>query len=66
VTQTLKEVTLTWEYKVAEGFLMRGAWRRDMSNVAFFLTPDAGVLRTDQNSATLGVIWWWGNKRGAW
>ena len=65
-TQSLNEVTLTYEYKVAEGFLMRGEWRRDASNIPFFLTRDAGVTQTDQNSATLGVIWWWGTKRGAW
>ena len=65
-TQTLNEVTLTYEYKVAEGFLMRGEWRRDASSMPFFLTRDAGILKSDQNSATLGVIWWWGTKRGAW
>ena len=65
-TQSLNEVTLTYEFKVAEGFLMRGEWRRDASNTPFFLTRDAGVLATDQNTATLGVIWWWGTKRGAW
>jgi hypothetical protein len=65
-TQTLNEVTLTYEYKVAEGFLMRGEWRRDASNAPFFLTRDAGVLKADQSTATLGVVWWWGTKRGAW
>jgi hypothetical protein len=65
-TQSLNEATLTYEYKVAEGFLMRGEWRRDASNMPFFLTQDAGVLKTSQNTATLGVIWWWGTKRGAW
>ena len=57
-TQTLKEVTLTYEYKVAEGFLMRGEWRRDFSNMPFFLTSDAGVLddrsRTRRRSASSG------------
>jgi hypothetical protein len=65
-TQSLKETTVTYEYKVAEGFLMRGEWRRDVSNAPFFLTRDVGVLNTDQQTATLGVIWWWGTKRGAW
>ena len=65
-TQTLKETTLTYEYKVAEGFVMRGEWRRDFSNMPFFLTPDVGVFKTDQQTATLGVIWWWGTKRGVW
>ena len=65
-TQSLKETTLTYEYKVSDGFLMRGEWRRDFSDIPFFLTRDAGVFKTDQNTATLGVIWWWGTKRGAW
>lgn len=65
-TQSLTEATLTYEYKVSEGFLMRGEWRRDASNIPFFLTRDAGVLKADQNTATLGAIWWWGTKRGAW
>lgn len=65
-TQSLKETTLTYEYKVSDGFLMRGEWRRDFSNQPFFLTKDPGVLETDQQTATLGLIWWWGNKRGAW
>jgi hypothetical protein len=65
-TQSLTEATLTYEYKVSEGFLMRGEWRRDASNIPLFLTRDAGVFKTDQNTATLGVIWWWGTKRGAW
>jgi len=65
-TQSLKETTLTYEYKVSDGFLMRGEWRLDFSNLPFFLTRDAGVLETDQQTATLGLIWWWGSKRGAW
>ena len=65
-TQSLKETTLTYEYKVADGFLMRGEWRRDFSNIPFFLTRDAGLFKSDQHTATLGAIWWWGNKRGAW
>ncbi len=66
VAQSLKEVTATYEYKVAEGFVMRAEWRRDFSNVPFFLTSDAGVLEPAQTTATFGAVWWWGNKRGAW
>jgi hypothetical protein len=65
-TQTLKETTLTYEYKVSEGFVMRGEWRRDFSNIPFFLTRDAGVLKPDQSTATVGLIWWWGTKREPW
>jgi Putative beta-barrel porin-2, OmpL-like. bbp2 len=66
VVQSLKETTLTYEHKVADGMLMRGEWRRDVSNVPFFLTDEAGVLKKDQQTATLGLVWWWGNKTGAW
>jgi hypothetical protein len=66
VTQSLTETTLTFEHKVTDGFLLRGEWRRDSSNVPFFLTSEAGVLESDQNTATLGMIWWWGTKRGVW
>jgi hypothetical protein len=66
VTQALKETTLTTEYKFAEGFLIRGEWRRDFSNQPFFLTDLANVLKKEQNTATLGLIWWWGRKQGAW
>jgi len=66
VTQALKETTLTADYKVAEGFLVRTEWRRDFSNRPFFLTAVPGVLKREQNTATLGLIWWFGAKQGAW
>jgi TolA-binding protein len=65
VTQALKETTLTGDYKLADGFLMRGEWRRDFSNRPFFLTDTPGVLKRDQNTATLGLVWWFG-KEGSW
>ncbi len=57
-TQSLNEVTLTYEYKVAEGFLMRGEWRRDASNTPFFLTRDAGVLddRSEHGDARRDLV----------
>ena len=66
VTQALKENTFTAEYKFAEGFLARAEYRRDFSNQPFFLTDVAGKLDTEQNTATLGLIWWIGRKQGAW
>jgi Putative beta-barrel porin-2, OmpL-like. bbp2 len=64
-TQALKETTITLDYKLAEGFLLRSEWRRDFSNQPFFLTSAAGVLKKEQNTATLGLIWWFG-KEGGW
>jgi hypothetical protein len=66
ITQALKETTLTYDYKVADGFLMRYEWRRDFSNRPTFLTDVQGVLSKQQTTATVGVIWWWGRKEGAW
>jgi putative OmpL-like beta-barrel porin-2 len=66
VAQPLKENTVTAEYKLAEGFLMRTEWRRDYSNQPFFLTDVAGGLKNNQNTATLGLLWWFGQKKGAW
>jgi hypothetical protein len=65
-TQALKETTLTLDYKVADGMLMRYEWRRDFSNHPTFLTDQQGLLSRQQNTATLGLIWWWGRKEGAW
>ncbi|MBZ5526101.1 MAG: porin [Acidobacteriia bacterium] len=66
VTQALKETTLTYDYKVAEGFLVRTEWRRDFSNQPFFLTSLAGNLKKEQSTATLGLLWWFGQKQGSW
>ncbi|MBZ5703016.1 MAG: porin [Acidobacteriia bacterium] len=66
VTQALKEATLTYEYKLADGFLTRFEWRRDFSNQPFFLTETPGQLKKEQNTATVGLVWWWGQKQGSW
>jgi len=66
LTQALKENTVTFEYKMADGFLMRYEWRRDFSNQPSFLTDVQGVLTKQQNTATVGLIWWWGGKEGSW
>jgi hypothetical protein len=65
-TQALKENTLTYEYKLAEGFLVRTEWRRDFSNRPFFLTEQVGALKKEQNTATVGLVWWMGGKQGSW
>ena len=66
LTQSLKENTVTFDYRLADGFLMRYEWRRDFSNQPSFLSDRQGVLKKEQNTATLGVIWWWGRKEGSW
>jgi hypothetical protein len=66
ITQALKETTATFDYKLSEGFLMRYEWRRDFSNQPSFFTSKDGVLSKEQQTATVGVIWWMGRKEGAW
>jgi len=66
ITQALKENTVTFDYKLTDGFLMRYEWRRDFSNQPSFLSDVQGVLSKEQNTATVGLVWWWGRREGSW
>lgn len=66
ITQALKETTATFDYKLYDGFLMRYEWRRDFSNRPSFFSSKNGVLSKEQQTASIGVIWWLGRKEGAW
>jgi hypothetical protein len=67
IEQVLQETTLTAEYKVADGFLVRAEFRRDWSNERFFPGRFGGAdLRQAQNTALLGGVWWFGTKDGVW
>ncbi len=66
LTQALKETTATLDYKLDDAFLMRYEWRRDFSNQRSFLTDRQGVLSKQQNTASFGLVWWWGRKEGTW
>ena len=66
IKQALKENTVTFDYQLANGFLMRYEWRRDYSNRPSFLSDVPGLLSKQQNTATVGLIWWWGQKEGVW
>ena len=66
IDQVLHGLTATAEYKLADGFLVRGEFRRDWSNERFFTGPRPGDPRDHQNTALIGLIWWFGNKQGAW
>jgi hypothetical protein len=67
IDQVLHEATFTLEHKLAEGFILRGEFRRDWSNEVFFPGPGgSGDLRRHQNTALIGGIWVVGNKSGTW
>ncbi|HEX4809356.1 MAG TPA: outer membrane beta-barrel protein [Bryobacteraceae bacterium] len=65
-TQAVKEATLTASYQVADGLLARAEWRSDFSNQNYFLSDVLGILKKQQNTPTVGVVWWFGGKKGAW
>jgi hypothetical protein len=66
ISQALKENTVTFDYKIYNGFLMRYEWRRDYSNQPSFFSDAQGVLEKSQSTAGIGLVWWWGRKEGAW
>jgi hypothetical protein len=65
-TQALKEATGTYEYKFGEGFDGFLEFRRDWSNRPYFQTNQTGMPSDHQTTATLGLVWWYGGKQGAW
>ena len=66
VTQDLKEVTGTLVYQFQDGFQTRLEYRRDFSNRPFFLTNSPSMLAPYQDTATVGLLWWFGGKQGSW
>jgi len=66
VSQSLREATITFEERLAAGVVLRQEWRGDFSNHPFFLTDTLGILKREQNTATMGVVWWFGPKKSPW
>lgn len=65
-TQALKESTVTAVYQPRDGFQIRWEFRHDYSNQSYFLTRAPGLLKKEQNTALVGLIWWFGGKAGSW
>lgn len=67
IDQVLQEITLTGEYKLADGFLVRAEFRRDWSDQRYFPGPSGATdLWDHQNTLLLGGVWVIGNKKGSW
>jgi hypothetical protein len=64
--QYLKEGTFTAEYAVTDGFLVFAEGRKDFSNRPYFLTDVLNRLAAGQPTLGLGLVWWMGQKPGAW
>ncbi len=65
-SQALKDTTLTLEQRLVDGFLLREEYRRDFSNQPYFYTGMLGILKREQNTAELGIVWWFGPKKSPW
>jgi hypothetical protein len=65
-TQALKETTGTFTYRFGDGFQAMMEYRRDWSNQDFFPRGTSGALVKHQDTATLGLVWWYGGKQGTW
>ena len=59
-SQALKETTLTAGYLLENQFKIYMEWRRDFSNQLYFDTATAGHLVPQQTTATMGLVWWFG------
>ena len=67
IEQVLQETTLTAEYTLADGFLVRAEFRRDWSNQRYFPGRlGSADPRHGQNTALVGGVWWFGTKEGVW
>lgn len=62
VPQTLKEVTLTGDIKVREGFLIRGEFRNDWSNKGVFEKGPNNDPVKSQPTVMIGFVAWIGHK----
>jgi len=64
--QNLNDVTTTVGFRPADGFETRLEYRRDFSNAPYFARRDSERLSKQQDTFTLGLLWWFGGKTGAW
>ena len=65
-SQDLKELTGTYRYNLADGLDAFLEYRRDWSNRPYFITNNPAAPVNHQDTATLGLVWWYGGKQGSW
>jgi len=67
VSQKLNDLTSTVGFRPREGFEVRGEYRRDFSDVAYFTRREPAMpLSKHQETFTVGLLWWFGGKTGSW
>jgi hypothetical protein len=65
-TQALKEVTGTYKFNFADGFDAFLEYRHDWSNIPYFVTNNPAAPVSHQDTAAVGLVWWYGGKQGSW
>ncbi len=65
-TQALKEATGTYKYALGDNFDAFLEYRRDWSNRLYFITDNPASPSSHQDTALLGLVWWYGGKQGFW
>lgn len=65
-SQALKEVTGTYKYALADNFDVFLEFRHDWSNRPYFVTSEPASPRSYQDTAGIGLVWWYGGKQGSW
>ena len=65
-TQALKEGTATYRYNVSDTFAVFLEYRRDWTNIPYFVTNNPAAPATHQDTLGAGVVWWYGGKQGEW
>jgi hypothetical protein len=64
--QALKEVTGTYKVSLGDNFDVFLEYRHDWSNRPFFGTHNPASPSGDQDTAGIGLVWWYGGKQGSW
>jgi Putative beta-barrel porin-2, OmpL-like. bbp2 len=62
VAQSVKEFTMTGEYKLRPSLITRIEYRRDWSDQPFFPKSDPTVLGKSQSTVLAGLIWTFGTR----
>ena len=65
-SQALKEVTGSYKYALADNVDVFLEYRHDWSNRLYFVTSKPASPRAYQDTAGIGLVWWYGGKQGAW
>jgi hypothetical protein len=65
-SQRLDEGTLAARYAITSNTIAMLELRRDASDHPYFYASTLDILDRAQTTITLGAVWWFGGKQGAW